>query len=488
MSVTCSRHPTHTAWWQCPLCFKPLCPLCVTRRASEDPGNPNTLYFCPICGIQARSLELFRIIPPLWKRLPNLLAYPLASGSSAGLILVLAILAALLVQPGFFPAAVQFAVWSITVTYAFAALKSTSTGNFRPPPLAKKTWRGHLPTVFRQLILYFAIYWIFLVLIRSTHWWVVIPAVAASVIVLPAMLILIAIKGDLSQALNPYRIIELIVRVNRSYFQLLCFLLLLIGMSAFLMDAAANHLPAWSRIFAIAAACNYATVTVYHMTGYIILQYHHRLGHPVNFENVLASLDPTGRTMQHGAEIQTQPTTNDDLLAAIDLLKRKGEYKKAIRQIEMHTKASQINDLDLSQRYLELLRSGKYTGRFLAHAARHLELLSKSGYNYKALTLYLECIRLNKKFAPQAPVLFKIACWLDEAGKSREAVYVLNSLIKHHPQNHMVPKALYRVAQIFHEGMKDAERSKKILAGLIQRFPDHEITPFARNYLVSIQK
>ena len=52
----------------------------------------------------------------------------------------------------------------------------------------------------------------------------------------------------------------------------------------------------------------------------------------------------------------------------------------------------------------------------------------------------------------------------------------------------MVPKALYRVAQIFHEGMKDAERSKKILAGLIQRFPDHEITPFARNYLVSIQK
>lgn len=482
MSVTCTRHPAHTAWWQCPRCFKPLCPLCVSRRSSKLSNQSKTLYYCPICGVEARNLELNQVIPPLWKRLPKFIAYPISSGFSAGLILALALLATMLSQPRFFPAAVFFAAWSVTVTYAFAALKSTSTGNLRPPIPSKQIWGDHLPTVFGQLLLYFAFYWIILLLIDTTHWWVVVPAMAACAMVLPAVLILITVKRDLSQALNPYPIIELIGRIGRSYLQLLGFLLLTMVMLTFLSDAAANHLPGWARIFAMAAACNYVTVILYHMTGYVILQYHRRLDYPVNLDNVLASLEPTSPTTRQKADTQPQASPGDDLLATIDRLERKGEFKRAVRQIEMRAKSSQINDLDLSQRYLDLLRKGNYHGRFLAHAARHLELLSKSGYNYKALSLYLECIRLDKKFAPQAPVLFKIACWLDEAGKSREAVYVLNSLIKHHPQNNLVPKALYRVAQIFHKGMKDAERSKKVLAGLIQKFPDHEITPFARNY------
>jgi TolA-binding protein len=51
----------------------------------------------------------------------------------------------------------------------------------------------------------------------------------------------------------------------------------------------------------------------------------------------------------------------------------------------------------------------------------------------------------------------------------------------------MVPKALYRVAQIFHEGLKDVERAKKVLTGLIKRYPDHEITAFAKNYLSGLK-
>jgi tetratricopeptide (TPR) repeat protein len=196
----------------------------------------------------------------------------------------------------------------------------------------------------------------------------------------------------------------------------------------------------------------------------------------------LSSPDRTVAAAGQGSEMQTR-TTDDNLLNTINRLVQKGDLKGAIRQIEMRAKAAQIDNLDLSQRYLELLRRDKHPRKFLTHAARHLELLAKSGYNAKALSLYMECIRIDKKFAPQALVLFKLAGWLDETGKSREAVYVLNCLIKHHPQNTMVPKALYRVAQIFHQGMKDAERSKKILTGLIQKFPDHEITIFAKNYL-----
>ena len=352
--------------------------------------------------------------------------------------------------------------------------------------MAKKIWKGQLPKVIQHIVLYFIFYLIYRLFIAGAPIGVGIAATAVCALVFPAVLILLFIDENLFRALKPRHIIGLIDRIGRSYYQLCGFLMLLICMVAVLGIAAGNQLPDWGRIFVTAAACNYATVIFYHMAGYVILQYHHRLEYPVDLENVIASLGHNARAADQSSEMQGLSTDND-LLIAINRLVRKGDIKGAIRQIEMFAKGTQkgtqIDDLDLSQQYLELLRHDKHPGKFLTHAAHHLELLAKSGYNAKALSLYMECIRLDKKFAPQALVLFKLAGWLNETGKSREAVYVLNCLIKNHPQNTMVPKALYRVAQIFHEGMKDEERSKKILTRLIQKFPDHEITVFARNYL-----
>jgi hypothetical protein len=486
MPVPCARHASQPAWWQCPRCAKTLCPLCVARR-SEGSKGPKTRYLCPICGVEAHNLELFRVLAPLWERLPLFLAYPFSSGFSAVLIPALALVTTVLTQCGFVPVAAYFAVWPIVMIYALATLRSTSSGNLHPPPLARKTWEGQLPVIIQQIVLFFAVYLTFRLFAAGAHIGIVIAATATGALVLPAVVMLLSINTNLFRALKPHLIFGLIGQVGRSYYCLCFFLLLSIGMAAVLGIATGTHLPGWARIFVATAVCNYATIIFYHMSGYVILQYHHRLDYPVELENVLASLVPTGPATSQSHQMEPH-ATDDDLLATINRLTRKGDAKGAIRQIEMRAKAAQINDLDLSQRYLDLLRGDRHPAKFLNHAAHHLELLAKSGYNSKALSLYMECIRMDKNFAPQALVLFKLARWLEETGKSREAVYVLNCLIKHHPQNTMVPKALYRVAQIFHQGMKDAERSKKILTGLIQKFPDHEITAFARNYLVSIQK
>jgi tetratricopeptide (TPR) repeat protein len=482
MAVTCARHTSQTAWWQCPRCFKTLCPLCIARKAQGLDSTDHS-YFCPICGVEAHNLELFRVLAPLWERLPRFLAYPFTAGSSAILIPALAFLATLFARWGLFPAAAQFALWSITVTYAIAALNCTSTGSFRPPPIGRKIWKDHPMAVFRQVLLYSAFYALYLFLIAEAPIWLVLASTIACAMALPAILMLLSVHENLFRALHPLHIIRLISRLGGTYYQLACFLLMLIGIPAILGYSAGSHLPVWCRTFLTAAVCNYVTIVVYHITGYILLLYHRHLDFPVDFENVVAALNSTGALQDHGEQTTPRTTADDDLLITTDRLVQKGDLEEAIRRIEMHTKTAQLLDLDLSHRYLELLRRGRHPRKFLSHAAHHLELLAKSGYNAKALSLYMECIRIDKNFAPQALVLFKLAGWLDETGKSREAVYVLNCLIKRHPQNNMVPKALYRVAQISHQGMKDAERSKKVLTGLIQRFPDHEISVFARNYL-----
>jgi tetratricopeptide (TPR) repeat protein len=482
MPATCARHPAHTAWWQCPRCFKTMCPLCIVRKKAANSVS-RSLYFCPICNVETRELELCQVIAPLWKRLPKFLAYPFSTWSSASLILAPALLAAIFNRPGGFSDIMHFAMWSLTVKYAFEALAATASGRLQPPVLTEKTWTEYLPTAFKQIALYFALFLLYLFLVSRNGFWLAMPSMTACAAFLPAILMLLTVSENLLQALNPLMIIGLISRIGRSYLQLVCYLLPLVGMAGTLGYAAGNHLPVWCQVLVPAVVCNFATIVVYHMTGYVILQYHRGLDYPVDLENVITSLNPIGFQAVHRSDAQTRPAANDDLFTTINQLVQKGDVGNAIRQIEMLAKTAEISDLDLSERYLELLRYSGHRGRFLAYAPHHLELLAKASYHSKVLSLYLECIRLNKNFVPQALVLFKIAAWLDDTGKNREAVYALNCLIKHHPQNAMVPKALYRVAQIFHEGLQDVERAKKILAELIQKFPDHEITAFAKNYL-----
>ena len=66
------------------------------------------------------------------------------------------------------------------------------------------------------------------------------------------------------------------------------------------------------------------------------------------------------------------------------------------------------------------------------------------------------------------------------------AISVYNRLLKAYPENPLVPKSYYRVAQIFHDRLMSTEKTKKILNLLKKKFPDHDIMLHVDNFLARL--
>ncbi len=128
----------------------------------------------------------------------------------------------------------------------------------------------------------------------------------------------------------------------------------------------------------------------------------------------------------------------------------------------------------------------KQTAELLRHGVDYLDLLAAKNEKTKALEVYHECRTLNPKFLPSATALYKLGGWLNETGKTKEAVGTYNRLVKAYPDSPMLPKAYFRAAQVFNDRLMNPDRARKILKGLLNKFPDHEIAPQVKNYLASI--
>lgn len=485
MPITCDRHPTRTAWWQCPKCRKSLCPQCVSKRFGgylQDQAS----YFCSKCNVEVKNYELSQVIPPFWSRLHKFFIYPLSSFQSAGLILTLSLLATFFRKPGLLSLLVQLLLWSVMVKYSFECLKSSAEGRFKPPGLTEKVLVENYGIVFKQVALFIALGLFFIFFVSRTGLLFMGLYFLLCGIGLPAMLIILIINEDLVQALNPVMVVGMISRIGGKYFLLLFFLLLLSSAPAALGYAVIRHLPEGVQTFMILFSKNYYTIITYHMMGYVILQYHQRLDYPVDLETILASMYPALTSENPGPADTPDKSQHGGLLNDIGLLIQDGELDKAIDEIERRVNIEEIEDSELSKRYFGLLKAQNEQRKLLMFAPQHLRILVKSDAKSDAVESYLGCLRVDKTFTADSVVQFKIASWLTERGKHKEAIFALNSLIKTNPDDSLVPKAYYRAAQIFRERLDDVEKAKKILQKMIAKYPDLEITAFAKNYLGSL--
>jgi tetratricopeptide (TPR) repeat protein len=477
MKKNCGGHPTRKAHWHCPKCEALLCPQCVVKRDSESYGVKQTQHFCPKCNLPVDWVGVQNLIEPFWNRMPRIFSYPVSMHPLI-LIAVLAFVSMLLSGPGIFSAVLKGVMWLIVVKYSFESLKATAGGNLKPPPISSKTISEDFFQVFKQFGIYLAIFIAFGWISAKVGMLAGFVFLIAALFFVPSMIILLVTTGSLIHALNPAVFVGLVFRIGWAYFLMNFFLFLLGSAPAYLAQYVIRFLPPDLQIMLFGFAKSFYTIVSYHLMGYVILQYSEKIGYKVDFEDFK---DPS-------AENYDSEEMDPDaiILAEVAPLIQEGKLDEAISVIKNLTQQQAICGVDLSERYYNLLKMRKRNVELLEYGVKHLDILTDKNQKNIAIAVFSECRKLDNKFLPAADPLFKLAGWLNETGKTKAAVAVYNLVVKSYPENSLVPKAYFRVAQIFNDRLMNSEKAKKVLSVLKQKYPDHDIMPHVENFLARL--
>jgi hypothetical protein len=476
MKQHCSYHPTVPAHWHCDQCGKALCPQCVDSRDKGGYSNGEKLHMCPNCNLPVRWLGVGNIIDPFWKRIPRFFVYPFCIQPLI-VMLTLSLISALLLRLGVIGLLSKILVWGVTFKYAYAILKATAGGDLTAPPLSSESLVDNFGPVVKQVGIYIAIFFTAGVLLTQIGLIGGGIFVVLATLFLPAMIILLVTTESLFQAINPLLFVTLAYRIGWGYLLMYFFCSILGGAPALLGQHVIQHFPPPLQVFFFTLVKIYYTFISYHLMGYVILQYHDAIGYRVDFED----FKDTGNGGQPDPLADETPAGR--LLRRVNQMVKDGNHDGARTLIENEADLEDLNDPVLSERYYTLLKITGAAEKLTQHGLNHLKLLVQGGRKKAAIEVYSECLAKDPGFAPRAGILFKLGGWLNESGNSKAAIGVFNKLTKVYPQDPLVPKSYFQAARIFNDLLRSPDRARKILNGLLKKYPDHDIIPFVERYL-----
>lgn len=470
MKTVCDFHPTRAAEWTCPNCDDNFCGDCIDTRVVNQYGKKNSYHFCPKCNVEANRLAFENIAEPFWNRLPKFFAYPFHPRPLI-LMAVTAMISILASRPGLFWMLIRFAVWAVVLKYSFAALKETANGRLVAPKINLQTISDDFELVFKQIALYAILGFVLFKVFQGMGLVVGLLFLAFSALSIPAMITVLVASNSLLSAINPMVFVRMAWRIGWAYLLMCLFLLFLGAGPAVVGQYIFAYLPDSLHGFLFSMAKSFYTIITYHLMGYVIFQYHEEIGYTVDMDD-----EEIGEA---NAPVKSQ---EDLLLNKVDILIKEGRMDDAISLIREES-GGVFADLNLAERYFNLLKIKQLTPEMLEHGKVYLELLSKAGQKDRVCEVYLECVSKEAMFNVSPAVGFQIASCLKEYGRPKDAVGAYNRFIKQNPKHPLIPKAYFLAANVINEQLKNPPKALEILNSLAKRYPEHEILPYVQRYI-----
>ena len=463
-TIFCKYHPDMPARWACNHCLINFCKNCIQADKGEVP-------VCPVCGKPAESLGAGNLIRPFWQRIHQFFLYPLQFPPMLFMLLLIVINIVLNKLPADkmpFGILVEIAMFMLFIKYAYVVLEHTAQGYLRAQRIQGKMLTENLETPFKQIFIVF-LFLIFLSELAALDSVALIYiGLFVTALVFPASVMVLAVEHRFFRAINPIRLLEVIHRLGSAYFIMCLYILLVLVGAMEVTNLMVEYLPTSIYLPVGNFIIMYFILVMFNMMGYVIYQYHEKLGYSIE---------------QEYSEAGSWPHETEPALREVEILFHEGKLdevrKRLISMIQEHP-----GNLLYRERLHRLIqKSGDMEG-LRNYSADYLVRLILEDRPSEAIRVFSDCYKLDKNFKfGNGRQRFLMAQLLNKNGQSRAALNLLTDLHVDFPGYEGIPQAYLLVAKIMCESFNEDEKARQVLNFLQNKYPTHPRMPEVKEYM-----
>ena len=424
----CRHHPATNGPWFCESCELAFCDQCIYARHNQP--VPNCLH----CGEELEFRPTQSDVIPFWRRLNDFFLYPFQMGPMA--VLGIAVLASILVPPGWFALGTSLFIIFLQFKYGFNVIAGMAEGEFYAPSLRGTLSEGGYDLVWKQ----FAIVFFMLIM----------PGIVATqlsgllgtllgiffLLVLPMSTIVLAREQSLSAALNPVILVTSIYRIGWAYLLVYLYLLMMFASSMTFGQLAYEFAGPNAAQVITSASGYYFALVMYSLMGYMMYQYRHKL-----------DAASTGLEMSVVPEVEREDPR-------VHVMLQQGEYQRAMDVLANDWKTKKYPPT-LIEKYVKVVR---FTGAW-EHLKKYLSSILSELMKAKHTAMMPGLLRDLYAVQPDFEIknlqtAMQVADAVRERGDSKLAVRLMQNQHKltQHPEHQR--KSLGYLADILEQDLQ----------------------------------
>lgn len=468
--LACKYHYDLPARWSCHSCQINFCTNCIQTRAGED------IPHCVICGKKLAIVGAENVVAPFWQRLHYYFMYPVHA-VPAGLITLLTVVIAALGNTLFGIFAVIICAL-IFMKYAYVVLEDTSHGYLQPRAFSLQMITDNLELPFKHVLNIFLIialnYLIYDFSLRQNMELLFQVILSFTVFFLPTSIMVLAVKHSFTSAFNPLLHFHIVRNIGLPYVLLYVLVLMMLSSAAASIYHIQPFIPDIFKLSVYAFISMYFLLIIFNMLGYVLYQYHEKIGFGVAVDISSKEIDYTDTS---------QFKLREPAMVEVEILVQEGNYKKAIQCLEKKIK-QQPSDMHARGYYQKLLHVLGETDAARKHCADFVERLLAEKKMTQAMNVFSACYNEDPEMTLTKPgQRLELASLYIGNSKYRIAMHLLNNLHKDHPSYADIPRAYLMVAKMMSDQFNQDARAIDILHFVTENYPQNKGIEEVKEYL-----
>lgn len=365
----------------------------------------------------------------------------------------------------------QVIVWLAASRHAFGAMEACSRGFMdRPSDDAWQTTDPERVNLPWKLVGIMLICSLVLGLVSEISQPIATLAFWVFCLALPAVVMQLSASNDVGESINPARWWHFMSRIGWPYLLLCFFLLLLLNGMPLAIGLLLPVLGGPLALPLVNFVGLYFLLIGFLLMGYVMYQYHERLGLWALAPGDDGSLDPKAQLDEEIGELVAGGKTADALAKA----------EQAARDYS--------TDWACHERVYKILALSGPSERLREAGFALFDRACGVGRHDRALRIFRELGGMDAEPKLDGPQSLALAQAADKEHDTRLAVRLVNGFDKRFPKHPALPDVMYFSARLVSERLRRHDQATAILNTLVQRFPQHAVLPAAQAYLMVLEK